>query len=1275
MSAVGPVRFDSLHLPLSRSSLIEASAGTGKTFAIAQLYLRLILGHGSQNAFTRPLDPGEILVVTFTEAATRELRHRIRLRLVQAAEVFSSMGGSSSTELTPDPLLANLVREYPAEQYAAISNRLEQAAAALDQAAISTIHGWCARMLREHAFDSGSPFELELEGASGIALRRAARDYWRAHVQTLDPAAAAVVQRHWKSPDSLCKALVSLIAWTESLEDVDPPAKVLANKVARNEALRYSWRQWADEFEQLIAKARALKQLKSRALNPHSVASRLRALRDWANGAPRSIDIGALLEPTLLPPKVMQAWLTGPPDHPSILSLDELVQLDVELKADCRRLYGHAARWCADQMQAERVAAGRLGFHDLLTRLDRALKGNGGKRLADSIRAQFPVALIDEFQDTDPLQFRMLQAIYPLDRSEDGPVLLMVGDPKQAIYGFRGADIQTYLGARQLTMGRHATLDTNHRSSAPLVRAVNRLFCGAEAKSPQKGVFLMGGGSGGYAMPFAAVGAAGRDEEWIVRGETAPVVTLWRDEANSKDAKGATEQRHAKACAGLIVDILEGAKAGTGFRERRGGFLPARSSDIAVLVNTSHEAQLIRRELLSKGVRSVFLSERESVFESQVAADVQRWLEACADPSDDNCLRAALGSATLGLDFESFYRQLQDETLWEARIEQFLRFREVWRRQGVLPMLTMLIHDFGVARTLLASGRERDLTDLLHLAEWLQEASSRTDGEQALIRYFESQRQSDENAQDNPPLRLRLESDADLVKVVTVHKSKGLEYPLVFIPFAWSAHRIDDKDCPVRWHDDQGRLRVDTCATPDAALRADSERLAEDVRKLYVALTRARHAVWLAVPALSVLRGSALGHVLIGEATATEDALDLAINELASGAADEIAAIPFPESTSRYAEPRPVTSWRPDPPLPAQSRRPWWIASFTRLTLRLDLGSSLTQGTAEAPVTPALVDATRSRLSLAETSESQAGTALDDIYTQCADDEQQSARTPDSVIATAAQESSASGLSGDTNAGLDGFPRGAKAGSFLHGLLEWMGAQGFGRCAARPEDLDDLIARRCNLAGLERWIPALQAWLRAWLDRPIPLDSLAPGLAPLVPSKLTVAQVELEFWLPLEGLDTRELDRAVRRYTAGGASRPALSAREVSGMLRGFIDLSFEHDGRFFVLDYKSNHLGASASDYHSARLRDSVLEHRYELQSVLYLFALHRLLRSRLGPLYDYERHIGGALVLFLRGHDGPAAGIYGERPPRALMNELDLLFAGGSASQSNAAAKAEQP
>ncbi len=1356
---------DPLRLPLRGSRLIEASAGTGKTYTLAALVLRLVLGHGGEAGPPRPLLPPEILVLTFTEAATEELRERIRARLREASEAFTAAADAQARGEAPpaldEPLLRALRADLPPADWPAAAQRLRLACAWMDEAAIHTLHGWCIRVLREHAFDSGSLFALTVDPEPERVQAEALRDWWRLHARPLPLPLARRLAAWWPTPEALGEALAPLRMQPEALGPGLPPQAALAEADRARRAtlarLRQPWRApalggegWADTLLGALHAAVAAKQLRMN----HRVEW-VGALRCWAE-TPDAVEDG--------PDKEQAGVLVPEDDGAADLPAGERPRLSIkaawpalEAFAQARMAEGdpqplwpalaglraaldalpdgrdailaQALRWTLDQAEAERQRRALLDFDGLLRRLDAALQGPRGPALAARLRAQHPVALIDEFQDTDPVQLRIVDAIYGLAGDAQDRALLMIGDPKQAIYAFRGADLPTYLQARRATAGRHATLGTNFRSTPGMVAAVNTVFAQAEARP--------GGAFGlGEALPFTPVAARGRRERWWTAEAAAPApLTVWTlpAEGGKPLGDGLARERLAAGCAAEIARLLaEGAAGRAGFVPGAAaealpaapppGLQPLRPGDVAVLVNNGTEAQAVRAALEALGVRSVYLSDRGSVFDSPQAGVLQRWLQAAATPEDGASLRAALATAPLGLDWATLEALSLDEAAWEAELARFQALQARWRRHGVLPMLHRLMQDFGVAPRLLAGGDERGLTDLMHLAELLQGAEATLDGPAALIRWLGRQREAPRG--DADARRLRLESDADRVQVVTVHKSKGLEYPLVFLPFAafFKAEKRHGAR-PLRWHDAEGRLRAST--QPDAAARAtaEAERVQEDLRKLYVALTRARHATWLGVAPLKTLRRSALGHLLVGGGAAgggsagedeEEDAdrseallgtaLDAALSAW-TAACPSIVCAPLPAAAEAHrAAPPAPPRLRPAPPLP-QPRRRWWIASYSALRHAAQAGpAARTLDLLPEPARESLppeAPSSASASTYAEGPDRAVAAAAPGLLLPWSDeapparplpppgpDEARAAGllpprgitadlfagleaapvapAPASAVAAAAANASATAstparppAAPPTPGRLHTLARGAAPGTFLHSLLEWAGQRGFARLAADPAlqaEARTWLAPRAARFGDAALADTLHAWLLDWLRTPLPLG---PGRGAVAPQAFGSSAVELEFWFAATAVDAAALDRLVSTQVFPGAPRPALAPQALDGMLKGFIDLVFEHEGCWYVADHKSNALGEDESAYGPAALQAAALDSRYELQALLYLLALHRLLRIR-KPGYDYDRDVGGALVLFLRGHAAPGGGVLAIQPPRALIEALDALFAG---------------
>ncbi|GGD07258.1 exodeoxyribonuclease V subunit beta [Halopseudomonas salina] len=1188
-----------LRCPLRGSRLIEASAGTGKTFTISALYLRLVLGRGAAADYPRALLPPDILVVTFTEAATQELRDRIRARLVDAAMAFRG-------ELDkPDPIIAQLREQTPADQWPGCARKLEIAAQWMDQAAVSTIHSWCQRMLREHAFDSGSLFEQTLETDQRELRAQVARDYWREQCYPLSGAALDWVAKHWQSPGRLLGSLHAL------LTDQLPPTEgqlhaLIANSLAQREQdlaqLKAPWLQWADELEQLLEQGVEQKEVNGRMLQRRYFAPWFEALRAWAEDP--QMQTPGLTDSAwerLSEDGLAAAWKNGiPPEHPAPQQVPLLRQALADLPDPHQDALRHAAAWIAERFEQEQRRLAQMGFDDMLKRLDAALQGPSGPRLAEVIRTQFPVAMIDEFQDTDPLQYRIFDAVYRVAENDQSTALLLIGDPKQAIYSFRGADIHTYLRARRDTSGRHENLDTNFRSSQPMVDAVNRVFELAETGNAQ-GAFRFARGADNP-LPFLPVAANGRKEVWQLQGAAAPAMTLWHLPGEEPLKGDDYRQSMAEICATTMVELLNAGQRGdAGFAHPDGTFTGVKPADMAVLVRTGREAQCIRSALAARGVRSVYLSDKDSVFASQEAQDLLRWLRACADPGNDGLLRAALASASLGLSWAELERLNEDERFWEQRVDQFHGFRRLWLRQGVLPMLQQLLHAFQLpTRLLKQNDGERRLTNLLHLAELLQRAARELDGEQALIRHLSELllNPADSSADDQV---LRLESDAELVKVVTIHKSKGLEYPLVFLPFIAHSRPADGKK-PLWLHDGDTR-RLDLAPDDNAVAQADGERLGEDLRLLYVALTRARHACWLGLADLksgnrksSVLHHSAIAWLLTGGAVLQQPAqLGEWLSAWVQPGTLVVDAAPKAEDIEYQPIAVPHTELRerhPDHPTFAR----WWIGSYSAL-----IGGHETDYFADDKV---------------------------DIFAPLRPGE-----TPS----------------------MHRFPRGPQPGTFLHGLLELAADDGFAQFAD-PDLCAERVYPRCQRRNWAEWGGCLSNWMVSLLT--------FKGVAPQ--SELSLAdlqggqyQSEMQFLFAAHGVSAQAIDQLVSAHTLGAAERPPLGSDRLNGLFKGYIDLVFEHQGRYWVLDYKSNWLGADASAYSEQAMGKAILEHRYDLQYVFYVLALHRQLRARL-PDYDYDQHMGGAAYWFIRGIDADSGGLWHTRPPRELIETLDRLFAG---------------
>jgi exodeoxyribonuclease V beta subunit len=1226
---------DPLAIRLDGRHLIEASAGTGKTYTLAALYLRLVLGHDPGNPERTPLLPPDILVVTYTTAATKELRDRIRARLSEAARCFAGHAEPA------DPLLRGLLDAYPdGAARARHAEHLRAAADWMDEAAIHTIHGFCHRMLRQHAFDSGNPFELELTDEESAIRQQAIEDYWRQHVYALDAAALAAcgVALSPDRPDaapSLARFADTVSGLLGNGDRLDaPPAESLAALLGAAAgdwsqaigALRAALAQGLASFDTALTDAHAQRVLaRNRKPTPGTWRNTLEpALQQWLASPEQPMPAIRLddITPACLAAAVMAGRSLPEPlaNHPLPAAVEHYLACSAALRERAGPLYAHAARWIDRRIERTKQQRALIGYEDMLTRLRDALEHpEAGARLARVITTQFPVALIDEFQDTDPVQYAIFRSLY-VGRDAPPCSLFLIGDPKQAIYGFRGADLDTYLSAAGAVppTQRH-TLGRNFRSSVAMVEAVNSLF-GDAANAPDQ--FL------NPQIAFVRMRAQGRDARFEIDGAPAAALTLWH--LDRAGAAAGTEslplrayrEQMAGAAAERISRLLRQAQAGhAGFR-RNDSWRAVQPADIAILVRTGREAALIRDALRAHGLRSVYLSDRDNVLATPEARDVLRWLQAMAEPDAERRVRTALGTATLALGWAELDALFGNDARWEAMLERFRDYAQRWQQRGVLPAVRQLLHDQQLAPRLLARvGGERTLSNILQLSELLQDASVGLDGTGALIHWLDQESRRDHGDSPSDEHILRLESDAELIRVVTIHKSKGLEYPLVFLPFV-CAYRSASVRTPLLRAAD-ARLTVSFTAGETDKADAEAARLAEDMRLLYVGVTRASHACWLGMAAIRDTARSQAGtvhlvHSAIGRLLGCDAAMapgDLAPRLAAlAERSDAIAveALVAADATSALdavaqADPAAQTlahARRYTASAPGSER--WWIASYSAL---LEDGPR-----AWAP-----------------------GSASEDVLSE-------ESRAPAVVRATPAAGT------------LHAVPAGPATGNLLHGVLQALANEGFPPAGSAA--FQRIVTQRLRGQRWSGWLAQTGDWLAHVISTPLPLaaghsvrlDALARGdyLA------------EFEFLLSTAEVSAAQIDAVIRRHTLDGVGRPALGERRLNGMLKGFIDLVLVDGGRYVVIDYKSTRLGADEWGYGPQALREEVIRNRYDVQYSLYLLALHRQLRARLGAAYDYDRHVGGAACVFLRGIEHPGRGVHAERPERALVEALDALLRG---------------
>ncbi|WP_428312669.1 exodeoxyribonuclease V subunit beta [Hydrocarboniphaga sp.] len=1166
-----------LTAPLQGLRLIEASAGTGKTWTLSGLYLRLVIERG--------LASDGILTVTFTKAATAELRDRIRARLQQMLDLLEGRGDG-------DDFCRALQAQLP--DAALARRRLVTALRGVDEAAIYTIHGFCQRVLSDRAFSSGVSFDSEIVPDIGELRREIVLDFWRRRIAPAHAERALGERLFLGWLDSRDVSVDSLSRWAASLAS-KPRLNILPiDEVADLQQAAQAFfglreqaatvlRDERQAIVELLAKHPALKRASYKA---GDVAKRLDALEEY---------FATELEIVL--PKKAESFLRAgliercsgdPPTHAFFDTLEALrAGGDALLEVFARTWRGlrlELLAWLRSELPLRMQARGEQSYDDLLSRLQQALSGSDGELLAAELRQRYPAAMIDEFQDTDPLQWDIVRRIWAVGIGAGEPLCaFLVGDPKQAIYSFRGADIYAYLAAQAACSERHDLVE-NQRSVAPYVEALNCLY--GRVADPFRHASIR----------YQPVVASPRRKPALIENgvaEDAPLRLLAMSSPGVPLAKGKGETWAAATTAAEIARLLRGAALGEITYDGR----PLRAGDIAVLVRGHYQARRLRRELARLGVGSAEQAS-DNVFASDEAEELERLLAAVAAPHRSGGLKAALLGRFLGWSLPKVLELEQQEGAWDQLLAEFDHYRLLWRDRGFMRMLRELLRRRDVIARLAAhSDGERRLTNLFHLAELLQNQQHRLHGADAQLRWLgQSRRDAAESRAEES--QLRLESDAALVQLLTVHASKGLEYPVVFLPFQWSGKdRFAGSDL-IAHHDPEPphELRVaGDPIDPQAVIQAaNDESQAEDLRLAYVALTRAKNRCYLFTGDFTGLALSAVGTLLNGGGEPLMEAL--ASLQAASQGTIRVENAVEPQAVAAAA----------------------------------DTGLKLAARELRRPLPPGL--SVTSYTALSRQIDESAAEALPDH-------DQHIESLPSAPLVP--------------GGGRFAFPRGAAPGTCLHAVLENIDA------SAPSASWTPAIETQLRANGQPaEWAPQLGEWFAEVVATPLqcPASGEILSLAAVDPKR---SLIELAFHLPLRGLDPSRISGIAAQHSL--VVTP-LAAQRVEGYLRGFVDLVFEHRGRWYVADYKSNWLGGRIEDYDAAALASGMDEGDYHLQYMLYVVALHRWLKWRVAG-YDYQRHFGGVFYLFLRGMDAQGRGVYATRPSLELIEAIDGLIAGNTA------------
>jgi exodeoxyribonuclease V beta subunit len=1171
------IKLDILNCEIKGSNLIEASAGTGKTYTITALFLRMIIENN--------LKVSEILVVTFTKAATAELKDRIYNTLNNAKNYFKN------DTATGDDFLDELKNKQ--SDIKESIRKIENAIRDLDECSIFTIHSFCRRILIENVFESHSLYDTEIISDQSEYILDAINDFWRENLYNAEP---YIIEEFIKEGlDNLYNEY--------SLRERNPELKIEFTSKSNTDLkqLRKDLITSYNQVKNSLPKTaeELVKLLKIEQLNGNTYNKKI---NDYAQ---EILDYftGDFLEFKNLPKKIelftndhilkkIKKNQNYTVEHLFQIIQDfyKVYQEYLETKnTHLLKLKSKMFDEIDKKLQTNKNIHNVQSFGDFLFKLKNALNHNNN--LAKSIRKKFKAALIDEFQDTDVIQYEIFNKLFSEDK-----ILFLIGDPKQAIYSFRGADIYSYLKASKDVAKRY-TLDTNYRTDDILVNSINELFGVSENPFIEKDI------------EFQKINAD-KKQRLFIEDENYALTFWYKNEVpNVQDATNDAVKNTAYEIY-RILKLSQENKAYIQENDEQRKILP---SDFAILVRKKDQMQPLQDELRKYNIPSV-LSGTISVFDSSEALSIKRFIETLLTPNNISAVKTLMTEIFFTYD-SKFIDEIEDKNAeeFEKFIVNLKKYIIHYENNGFISMFNEFMNDYNVKENIivLKSG-ERKLTNILQLVEILHEKSVQSSMKLIeLYKWFTIQIKKPALRQEET--ELRMETDDISVNIMTIHKSKGLEFPIVFAPFTWGS--LNPKSF-IYHKDGKTILNLDDKDKIDERVKQKStkESLAEDLRLYYVALTRAKHRCYTFFPNFKSNSYAIAPFYLLALENEIKQNNDIDFENEFKNKKNKLK---IPDLLEKYFDKNNINIKEIDynfkyEKLELEANKLNY--SYQKFNKKIEKGfkiisfSMLTNKTLQEEYNEKDID-----------------------RTTIADEEKEILPNEKNIFT---------------------LPKGAKTGLMLHEFLEYLDFTN-----SKADSTRKLLKKLLYKYGIDDEFEN------------IILDMTNNLLTKKLNNSFSLSQItnekrinEMEFYFSIKDFNINKFREILSNSNLNQLFKDRMlnfDFENIKGFMKGFIDLIFEYEGKFYIIDWKSNHLGNSYEDYEYPNLTESVASHYYFLQYLIYGVALNRYLKQNIKD-YDYNKYFGGVFYIFLRGvnNKNNDYGIYYDLPDKELMRNLDDCF-----------------
>lgn len=1092
--------FDVKKEQLNGSNLIEASAGTGKTYSLAILALRLII---EKNV---PVE--NILMVTFTNAAVAELESRIR-EFVRKAYKYAA---GQPVNMEDDTDIQQVVDNADASTR---KDALKKAVQSLDKLAVMTIHSFCQQTIDEFTFETNQSFDYEVITDDSVLLKNAANKFFREVLNVMDYEQFMEVQKKLKLdklPELLRKYLQGMV-YADSDEKVFDYEERLKQEREKYNNLKKAI---ADNFEQI----------KNANIDGRTSLAKKRGSAE-----------------EFLPVFISECCKKTPGKHAVNLTFlyEPFGREYAESALDATLVYLHFFNKSAQVIHEMKSKKCLISYDDQIKTIHKALD-NGQFR--EKLRQKYEAVFIDEFQDTDKYQYEIFSEVF------SGKILFYIGDPKQSIYGWRSADLDTYKAAKDSVGDRVLKLDKNFRSTPRMLAAMEKLM------NPGSGynMFL------DDKILFESVMPGKPDrEEMKIEGQVVPPVTIWEFDTNDMNTSNAA----------VAQEIFKLLHTNVNFEQDRAKILPG---DIGVLVRTKAEGDAIKQELAKYNINAVQRDDTK-VLESEEASLIRYLIYAVLNPRF-GAINRALYCKWYGFNFNTF-----NELDEKEHIDVFVSLRDILFKEGIFNMIARFLDVYGIRVKCMEDLQgQRVLTNINQITEILHrvEKKGKLPPDELLV-WMQRNRDN-----DNEEYQQRIESDDDAVQISTIHKAKGLQYNIVFAPGLCMIPKLKLLERNKINSFKKNGVYYFTLSYPDLPEEDrtlfDREKEQENRRLIYVALTRAKYKCYISYIPRDYINKT------------KESSFDYLFNQVKEGVSDLIEVKNFSggEFKAEQGKYSPVEEG----------------------------GNICVPGTLSITyedIKPTFGIHSFSGLNSSHPSTPFDGLKLTDAY--------------DNFI-------------------FQQLPRGATAGNALHSIFERLH---FNNPETWEQTLKDAATFYPKMITEEQ-MPHFKAMVEHTMNVHIPVKDNPLQLQQISQNKMLP---ELGFNFAIKNSVNRtDIDKALAEHAE------LKGESQIQGLMTGFVDLLFEHGGKYYILDWKSNYLGNTLEDYSQQAVKKAMKASNYTLQYLIYTIAVKRWLESRL-PDFDYEQHFGGVIYLYLRGiRQGKDTGIFNDKPAKALMDQLEDLL-----------------